>query len=63
MKISVRVALLRFVFGTDCQVLVSPSPPALTSLVTLEDLIMRRETPDMKYIFDLLKIIMHPFLP
>ena len=45
MKISVRVALLRFVFGTDCQVLVSPSPP---SLVTLEDLIMRRETPDMK---------------
>ena len=48
MKISVRVALLRFVFGTVCHVLVSPSPPALTSLVTLEDLIMRRETPDMK---------------
>ena len=45
---SFRMALLRFVFGTDCQVLVSPSPPALTSLVTLEDLIMRRETPDMK---------------
>ena len=48
MKISVRVAFLRFVFGTDCQVLVSPSPPTLTGFVTLEDLIMRRELPDMK---------------